>query len=179
MYPDVDASADVLIRTTFLGVTVREASVSVDIAAPPERVWELVTDITLMPHFSNELQSAAWADGFRIPELGAQFLGTNRHPAIGEWTTTSHIIDFEPLRLFGWAVGNPVNPAAVWQFELNPTPEGTRLSYTARIGPGPSGVSMLIDREPGRAEEIITSRLAQFRAGMQTTLAGIRQLAEV
>lgn len=159
-------------------MTDREASLSVDISAPPERVWELVTDITLMPRFSTELQSTAWAEGFALPELGAQFLGTNRHPAIGEWTTTSQIIDFEARRSFGWAVGNPENPAAVWQFELSPTPEGTRLSYTARIGPGPSGVSMLIDREPERADEIIARRLTQFRAGMQDTLAGIRELAE-
>jgi len=161
----------------FQDVEVREASVSIDIPASPQRVWELVTDITLMPRFSTELQSTAWADGFGTAELGAQFLGTNRHPAIGEWTTTSHIVDFEPLRLFGWAVGNPEKPAAVWRFELSPTTGGTRLSYTARIGPGSSGVSMLIDREPERAEEIISRRLAQFRAGMQATLAGIRELA--
>jgi len=158
-------------------VTVREASVSVEIPASPERVWELVTDIALMPRFSSELQSTAWADGFDTAALGAQFLGTNRHPAIGEWTTTSHIVDFEPLRLFGWAVGNPEKPAAVWHFELTPIPEGTRLAYTGRIGPGPSGVTMLIDREPERAEEIIARRLTQFRAGIQATLAGIRELA--
>ena len=105
MYPHADASANVLIGSIFLGVTVREASASVDISAPPKRVWELVTDITLMPRFSAELQSTAWAEGFTAPEHGAQFLGTNRHPAIGEWTTTSYIIDFEPLRIFGWAVG--------------------------------------------------------------------------
>ena len=159
-------------------MTDREASLSVDISAPPERVWELVTDITLMPRFSTELQSTAWAEGFGVAQLGAHFLGTNRHPAIGEWTTRSQIIAFEPGRFFGWAVGNPDNPAAVWQFELSPTPQGTRLSYTARIGPGPSGVSMLIEREPERADEIIARRLTQFRAGIQDTLAGIRELAE-
>ena len=158
-------------------MTVRETSVSIDIPAPPERVWELVTDIALMPRFSTELQSTSWAEGYSAPSLGAQFLGTNRHPAIGEWTTTSYIVDFEPLRLFGWAVGNPENPAAIWQFKLSPIAEGTRLSYTARIGPGSSGVTMLIDREPERAEEIIANRLAQFRIGIQTTLAGISELA--
>ena len=162
----------------FQDVEVRAASVSIDIPASPERVWELVTDITLMPRFSTELRSTAWADGFGAAELGAQFLGTNRHPAIGEWTTTSHIVDFEPPRLFGWAVGNPENPAAVWRFELSPTASGTRLTYTARIGPGRSGVSMLIERDPGRAEEIISRRLGQFRAGMHATLTGIRELAQ-
>ena len=158
-------------------MTVHEASVSIDIPASPERVWELVTDITLMPRFSTELQSTAWVDGFDSAALGAQFLGTNRHPAIGEWTTTSYIVDFEPRKLFGWAVGNPEKPAAIWHFALTPIPEGTRLTYTAQIGPGSSGVTMLIARGPDRAEEIIARRLAQFRTGMQTTLAGIAELA--
>jgi len=77
---------------------VPEAAVRVDITASPERVWELVTDISLMPRFSTELLSTAWGEGFAGPELGAQFLGTNRHPAIGEWTTRSEIIEREPAR---------------------------------------------------------------------------------
>ena len=35
-----------------------------DIAAPIEQVWDLVSDISLMPAFSTELQSVEWADGF-------------------------------------------------------------------------------------------------------------------
>ena len=157
---------------------VPEAAVRVDITASPERVWELVTDISLMPRFSTELLSTAWGEGFAGPELGAQFLGTNRHPAIGEWTTLSEIIEFDAPRSFGWAVGDPGNPAAVWRFGLSPTAEGTRLRYAARIGPGPSGVTMLVDREPARAGEIVRRRLAQFEAGMRATVAGIREIAE-
>ena len=155
-----------------------EASVAIDIAASPERVWELISDVTLLPRFSTELQHAEWAEGFDAPALGAQFLGTNRHPAIGEWTTTSHIIECEPPRVFGWAVGDPEMCAATWQFETDPIPQGTSLRYTARLGPGRSGVTMLIEREPDRADEIVARRLAQWEAGMHATVAGIRDLAE-
>ena len=155
-----------------------EASVAIDIAAPPERVWELISDVTLLPRFSTELQHAQWAEGFDAPALGAQFLGTNRHPEIGEWTTTSHIVEFEPLHVFGWAVGDPENRAATWQFTVDPIPTGTRLRYTARLGPGRSGVTMLIGREPDRADEIVARRLAQWESGMRATVAGIRELAE-
>ena len=155
-----------------------EASVAIDIAAAPERVWELISDVTLLPRFSTELQHAQWAEGFDAPALGAQFLGTNRHPAIGEWTTTSHIVEFEPLHVFGWAVGDPENRAATWQFTVDPIPTGTRLRYTARLGPGRSGVTMLTRREPHRADEIVARRLAQWESGMRATVAGIRELAE-
>lgn len=149
-----------------------------EIQAPPQRVWDLVTDITLLPRFSVELQSAQWADGFDAPALGAQFLGTNRHPAIGEWTTRSYVIDFDVPRTFGWAVGSVEAPAATWRFDVEPTDWGTRLRYTARLGDGRSGVTMLIDREPDKADEIIARRLGQWRKGMTATLAGVKELAE-
>lgn len=154
-----------------------EVSVSLDIPAPPQRVWEVVTDISVMPRFSEELQSIEWDEGFTGVGLGAQFLGRNRNPAVGEWTTRSQIVDFEPQRVFGWAVGKVENAAASWRFDLAPIPAGTRLRYTARIGPGPSGVTMLIARDPDRADEIVANRLEQFRSGMTATLAGIRDLA--
>lgn len=153
-------------------------TVSLDIAAPPQRVWDVVTDISVMPRFSTELQSTEWAEGFTTAELGAQFLGTNRNEAIGEWTVRCHIVEFEPRRIFGWAVADVENPAATWRFELAPAGEGTSLSYTATIGPGRSGVTWLISREPDRADQIIADRLEVFRSGMTATLEGIRALAE-
>lgn len=153
-----------------------EITVRLDIPAPPQRVWDVVTDISVMPRFSTELQSVEWADGFSRAELGARFLGTNRNAAIGEWTVQSEIVEFEPQRTFGWAVNDVESPAATWRFDLAPTPEGTRLSYTARIGPGRSGVTFLISREPDRAEQIIADRLEVFRVGMTATLEGIREL---
>lgn len=153
-------------------------TVETEISAPPYRVWELITDISLMPRFSAELQSVEWTDGFDAPILGARFLGTNRHSAVGEWTTISSVTDLDLQRSFGWAVGNPENAAATWRFEIEPATGGSRLRYTARLGPGPSGVTMLIGRDPGHAEEIIEGRLDEFRRGMAATVAGIKALAE-
>lgn len=153
-----------------------EVSVSLDIPAPPQRVWDVVTDVTVMPRFSSELHHVEWDDGFSGAGLGARFLGTNRHRAVGEWTTRCEIVEFEPCRAFGWAVGDPAKPAAIWSFALSPTEAGTRLTYTGRIGPGSSGVTMLIEREPDRAAEIVANRLEEFRAGIAATLAGIREL---
>lgn len=149
-----------------------------DIAAPVGQVWDLVSDISLMPAFSTELQSVEWADGFDEPGLGAQFLGTNRHDAIGIWTTRSHITEFDPPRAFEWAVGNPDGPAAVWRFDLASATDGTRLRYSARLGPGKSGVTMMIERQPDQAEAIVARRMRQWSAGMEAVLAGVKALAE-
>lgn len=157
---------------------IHTTSASMEINAPPERVWAVVTDITVMPRFSTELLAVEWEQGCTEPRLGATFVGTNHHSAIGQWRTTSEIIAFDPPMVFGWAVGRPEMPAATWRFDLTPTAAGTMTSYTAQIGPGPSGVTMMIQRNPDRAEQIVQDRLAQLRKAMAATLTGIRQIAE-
>ena len=146
--------------------------------APVETVWALITDITLMPRFSGELQRVQWADGFDGPRIGARFIGVNRHPNVGEWTTTSTVVECDRPRIFSWAVGDLRNPAATWQFELTHSGDACAVRYTARIGPGPSGVTMLIERQPDRAAQIISDRLGALSAAMASTLAGIADLAE-
>jgi uncharacterized protein YndB with AHSA1/START domain len=161
-----------------IAMALPEVEVYADIAAPIDRVWDLVSDITLMPAFSTELQRVEWVDGFDEPGLGAQFLGTNRHEAIGVWTTRSQITEFDPPRAFEWAVGNPDGPAAIWRFDLAPATDGTRLRYSARLGPGKSGVTMMIEREPDRAGQIVDSRMRQWVAGMEAVVAGMKTIAE-
>lgn len=150
--------------------------VEVHVDAPPARVWELVTDITLPARFGTELQQARWLDA--EPALGARFVGRNRHPAAGEWETTCHVVAFEPERLFGWAVEDPAHPAATWRFELEPDQAGTRLRQWARMGPGPSGLTPVIRSMPEKEERIVARRLAEWRANMQATVQGIKALAE-
>ena len=66
------------------------------IDAAPARVWELVSDIELMPATSSELQSVEWLDGAAGPATGARFAGRSRHEALGEWESTSCVVEFEP-----------------------------------------------------------------------------------
>ncbi len=52
-------------------------TVEVDIAAPAQRVWELVTDVNLPSRFSGEFQGGEWVDGDG-PRVGARFVGPQR-----------------------------------------------------------------------------------------------------
>lgn len=152
--------------------------VSTWIAAPPERVWELVSDVAAMPGMSSELQTITWVGDATGPELGARFEGHNRHKAIGEWTAPAEIVEFEPPRLFGWAVGDPTRPAANWRFRLEGSDGGTRLSQWVRLGPGRSGLSAAIDAMPDKEQKIVFNRLREFEANMTATVAAIKERAE-
>jgi uncharacterized protein YndB with AHSA1/START domain len=152
--------------------------VPIEIDAPPERVWAIVSDIEVMPGASTELQAVEWLDGRSGPGLGARFAGHNRHEAFGEWSTTSVIVEYDPPRVFAWAVGDPEQPAAVWRFSLEPRDGGTLLREWVRVGPGRSGLSMAIEQMPDKEQKIIFVRLREFEANMAATLAAIKERAE-
>ncbi|WP_405669880.1 SRPBCC family protein [Streptomyces sp. NBC_01530] len=148
------------------------------IAAPPERVWELISDIELMPSLSTELRSVEWLDGKTGPSLGARFVGRSEHESLGEWATTSHIVGYEPLSVFAWAVEDPEHPSAIWRFTLEPQDGGTLLREWMQLGPGRSGLSYAIDRMPEKEQKIVFVRMREFERNIGATLEAIRKLAE-
>lgn len=148
------------------------------IGAPPDRVWSLVCDIGLMPDMSAELQSVQWLDGASGPALGARFTGVNRNEALGEWQTTSQIVEFEPEGTFAWAVEDPANPSALWRFRQVPKDGGTELSEWMQIGPGRSGLSFAIDAMPDKEQKIVFVRMRQLEASITATLGHIKERAE-
>ena len=152
--------------------------VSTWIGAPPEHVWQLVSDIGLMPGLSRELQSVEWLDGVSQPAVGARFVGRNKNDVLGEWSTTSYIVQHDPGRVFAWAVEDPEQPSATWRFTLHPEQDGTTLSQWVRLGPGRSGLSIAIDQMPDKEQKIVFVRMREFEKAMTHTLAAIKALAE-
>ncbi|MFD8249031.1 SRPBCC family protein [Nocardia sp. NPDC059691] len=148
------------------------------IDAPPRRVWAFVSDIHLMPRLSEELQSVEWLDGATGPEVGARFIGRNAHEAMGNWETTSTVVEFEPERRFAWAVGDPGYPSSIWRFTLQPEGAGTVLEQWTQMGPARSGLNFAIDAMPEKEQKIVFVRLREFEFGMAANLSAIKDLVE-
>ncbi len=149
--------------------------VEVDIKAKPTDVWDVVTDLELSSRFSEESLGATWADGFDGPGLGAQFVGRNKHRAIGEWEVACYVHRFVDGKEFGWVTSDPENPGAQWLFQVASIAGATRLRYSLTIGPGPSGISAAIDNMPEREPDILRRRVKEHRANMQRVLDGIKE----
>lgn len=149
--------------------------VSTSIHAPIDAVWDLVTDITLPARFQDEFVEAEWIDDG--PALGARFIGRNNR---GErrWETTSWVVAYEPMSAFGWAVSDQDNPGATWTYYLDEADTATILRFHRVLGPGPSGLTAAIERNPEAEEAIIAARDEEQRQNMQAVVAGIRELAE-
>lgn len=152
--------------------------VSTMIEAPPERVWQIVADIALMPTMSDELQRIEWLDGATEPAVGVRFVGHSKHPDFGEWATTSHVVEYEPGQMLAWAVEDPENPSAIWRFRLTPNGNGTALSQWMQMGPARSGLSFAIDSMPEKEQKIVFVRMREFERNMTATLQKIKKLAE-
>jgi uncharacterized protein YndB with AHSA1/START domain len=153
-------------------------TVEVDIAASPERVWDLVSDINISARFSNELQGAEWVDSDG-PREGASFIGHNKRTDVNrEWDTTSWVVACDPPLVFAWNVNDRDEPSAQWRFELEKIPGGTRLRQRLVIGPRLSATGHAMKDNPDQAEQILASRQEQHRGNMALNLNGIKETAE-
>ena len=151
-------------------------TVEVDIDAKAADIWPLVSDINLPARFSDEFQGADWIDD--EPAIGARFSGRNKRDDLGEYEVICTLVDYEPERVFAWHTRDPDNPAAQWRFEIEPLLGGTRLRFSMVLGPGPSGLTVVIEAMPDKESAIIANRQKGQAANMRRTIEGIRDLAE-
>lgn len=92
----------------------------IEIDAPVEAVWAVVSDVRRMPEFSPELRRVVMLG--RKRGLGAQLVGINRRKAV-VWPTRSKVVRWEPGRAVAWRT---IESGATWVYELEPLGEGDR-----------------------------------------------------
>src|ERR1700733_13915085 len=102
-------------------------------AAPPERVWDLVSDVTRIGSYSPETFEAEWVEGATGPAVGAKFRGHVKRNGKGPiyWTTCT-VIASTPGRefAFGAAAEKALN---VWRYKLEPSDEGTDVTESFEL----------------------------------------------
>ena len=149
-------------------------SVSVDIAAPPERVYELVSDITRMGEWSPECIRCTWTRGASGPVAGARFKAVNKGGRGPAWFNTPAVTVAEPGREFAFNRHGPGIGSYTWRYVFEPVPAGTRVteSFEAErpLGKVMTWVTMKWTGSKDRDEDL--------RRGMTTTLHRIKAAAE-
>lgn len=105
-------------------------SVTVHMAAPPDKVWALLSDVTRIGRYSPETFEAEWIAPAQGPAVGAQFRGHVKRNEKGPtyWTTCT-VLASEPGREFTFGVGNnPKRPLNTWGYKLEAAGDGTDVT---------------------------------------------------
>ncbi|HYF46461.1 MAG TPA: SRPBCC family protein [Acidimicrobiales bacterium] len=111
-------------------------SVTVHIDAPPEKVWDLVSDVTRIGEFSPETFEAEWLDGATGPEVGARFRGhVKRNQKGPTYWAECHVTAVEPNEHFEFAVGPKGKALNTWGYRLEPSGDGTDVTEYFRLTP--------------------------------------------
>ncbi|MGP0030660.1 MAG: SRPBCC family protein [Acidimicrobiales bacterium] len=111
-------------------------AVTVHMKASPERIWDLVSDVTRIGLYSPETFEAEWLEGATGPALGAKFRGHVKRNGKGPvyWTTCT-VMACEPGREFAFGVGASDKPLNVWRYHLEPSGAGTDVTESFDLTP--------------------------------------------
>jgi uncharacterized protein YndB with AHSA1/START domain len=139
-------------------------SVNRDIAAPPAKVWTMISDLPRMGEWSPENTGGKWVRGATGPALGARFVGTNRNGK-KSWNTRCTVSDCDPARVFAFDVAvGPVNVAR-WEYRIEALDGGgSRVTETWSDRRG------WLARKLGGPASGVNDRASYNRAGMEETL---------
>lgn len=110
-------------------------SVTVHMAAPAQRIWELVSDITNTGKFSPETFEAEWLRGATGPAVGVKFRGHVRRNEVGPvYWTVCRIVECEPGRVFAFTVLGPGGMAVnTWKYRFEPNGDGTDVTESFEL----------------------------------------------
>jgi uncharacterized protein YndB with AHSA1/START domain len=143
---------------------------TIEISAPPERVWELVSDLRNMPRWSPQCRKTIVRGG--VIREGAKLINLNRRGLLF-WPTQAMVTELEPERRIAFRIKENWT---VWSFELSATPEGgTRVVQRREAPKGIADVSVRLTNTVLGGVDGFTTELEQ---GMNQTLQRIKQDAE-
>lgn len=145
-----------------------EGRATIQIQAPPEKVYGMVTDVTRIGEWSPECVKAEWVDG-NGPAVGARFRGHNKLNWLIRWSTTPTVKVADPGKEFTFETGKPGKEQTRWTYRFTPKEGGTEL--TESFEALRYGAFMKLSAKPEK-------RTAKLTADIQQTLERIKQAAE-
>lgn len=118
-----------------MGTLPKSGSATVDVAATPEQVWALLTDITRAGEWSHETQGGEWLDGATSAVLGARFRGRNQQGRT-KWSRVCEVVVADAPRTISWrTVPTRVvyRDSTRWTYELAPTDTGCTITQRFEV----------------------------------------------
>lgn len=141
------------------------------IAATPEEVYDVVSDVTRTGEWSPQCRECWWLDG-GTGAVGDVF-GGRQETAERTWETRSTVEEADRPRAFAWSVNER---RVLWRYDLEAVEGGTRLTESWEFPD--AGQQFLADKHGADAQREISTRQEAARSGIPVTLAAIKQIVE-
>jgi Polyketide cyclase / dehydrase and lipid transport len=141
---------------------------TIEIAAPPDTVYALVSDLTRMGEFSPECQRVEWLGGATGPAAGAKFVGHNRGGPI-RWSRHGRVISATTGHRFSFVTEERGRDSTLWTYQLAASPGGTTVTESYQVRWIPWWM---------HAVDAVTFRRRQLLRNMAKTLARLKATAE-
>lgn len=150
--------------------TAKHGSHEIEISESPDRVYELISDVTRIGEWSPECYQAEWLDGATAAAVGARFRGYNRRGPV-RWQTTAVVTEARPGAEFAFSVihARTEREETRWRYQLQPTSTGTLLTESFEFVWCPAG---------NRISELLVPRGTQVNRGIEQTLQAVKCAAE-
>jgi polyketide cyclase/dehydrase/lipid transport protein len=149
--------------------------VSLHIAASPERLYELVSEVTNMGRWSPETRRARWVDGSSVPVVGAKFKGSNSWRWV-RWRTTVHVEAAEPGREFTFCTVFRGNRATKWSYRFQLVAGGTLVTETrtriAKVNPEYAFERVFMQGHEASFKHSMLATLRRLKAHAEANRAG-------
>lgn len=146
---------------------------SIDIAASPEAIYDLVADVTNMGRWSPECTRCAWLDGATEAAPGVRFKGWNETkagPFPVKWSTTSTIKVADRGRELSFGTKDS---GATWTYRFEAGPDGTTTVTETRTDGAKPFIAKAFAAIVGNAKRDRT-----LQEGMRQTLQRLKDAAE-
>jgi uncharacterized protein YndB with AHSA1/START domain len=158
-----------------------EGNESIEISAPPERIWEIVSDLSAHPRLAGSGEVLTIENLTGPLAVGTTWESAEKVPKAGSFTAKSEVTEFNPPKVFAWVSHPPplskrhVAESTIdahWRFDLEPSGGGTRVTNSFRVVEPKVGAMKL------KLFYALTGRPKVIRRGMRKTLENLKAAAE-
>lgn len=142
---------------------------TVEIAASPERVWSVISDLQRMGEWSPQCRKMIIRGG--AVTRGTTTININKKGLL-VWPTTSKVVTFEPGRELRFRINEN---RSLWSFTLEPTETGTKVVQRREAPKGTSKLSQTLIKYVLGGHDAFDDDMV---IGMNATLARVKNEVE-
>jgi hypothetical protein len=170
-------------------IPVFEVENEIMVAASPQKVYAVVSDLPRSAEWSVECTGGEWVSG-TPGTVGAVFRGHNYRPTEvvawapvvrGTWDTESQVHAAEPNHTFAWAMRTKAGQKqeSIWSFHIRPTDGGSILTHRFWMGKPTEGIrGITADMDDDERDRFFREWTEKLRGDMTATLGRIKEVIE-